>query len=285
MTELRQRMVNDMILRGMAEKTRTVYTQAVAGLAKFYGRSPDQITHDEVQAYLLHLIQERKLAWSTCNIAVHGLRFLFHITLGHDTVAFQIPGPRQPSKLPLILSRDEVRRLLAGATDRQAHALLTTTYAAGLRVSEVVRLKITHLDATRQTIRVELAKGAKDRDTVLPPGLLLELRAYWRHERPAVWLFPRDDRPAPLSVWQAQHMFYGAKRQAGITKRGGIHALRHATATHWLEAGVPLPTIQRLLGHRSLQATARYLHLAQVAGIAPGSPLDLLTPVPDRPPA
>ena len=276
MTELRQRMVNDMILRGMAEKTRTAYTQAVAGLAKFYRRSPDQITHDDVQAYLLHLIQERKLAWSTCKIAVCALRFLFHATLGHDTVAVHIPGPRQRAKLPLILSRDEVRRILAAATDRQAHALLTTTYAAGLRVGEAVRLKITDLDGTRHTIRVEQGKGAKDRDTVLPPGLLVELRAYWRHERSAVWLFPRRDHVSPLSVWQAQHSFYDAKRRAGITKRGGIHALRHATATHWLEAGVPLPTIQRLLGHRSLQATARYLHLAQVAGGAPGSPLDLL---------
>ena len=276
MTELRQRMVNDMILRGMAEKTRTSYMQAVAGLATFYRRSPDQITHDDVQAYLLHLIQERKLAWSTCKIAVCALRFLFHTTLGQDTVAFHIPGPRQRSKLPLILSRDEVRRILAAATDRHAHALLTTTYAAGLRVGEAVRLKITDLDGTRHTIRVEQGKGAKDRDTVLPPGLLVELRAYWRHERPTVWLFPRRDTASPLSVWQAQHRFYDAKRRAGITKRGGIHGLRHATATHWLEAGVPLPTIQRLLGHRSLQATARYLHLAQVTGVAPGSPLDLI---------
>ena len=276
MTELRQRMVNDMILRGMAEKTRNAYTHAVAGLAKFYRRSPDQVSHDEVQTYLLHLMQERRLAWSSCNVAVQGLRFLFHTTLGHDTVAFTIPGPRQRSKLPLILSRDEVRRLLTAATGRQAHALLTTTYAAGLRVSEAVRLKITDLDGTRHTIRVEQGKGAKDRDTVLPPGLLVELRAYWRHERSAVWLFPRRDTAAPLSVWQAQHHFYDAKRRAGITKRGGIHGLRHACATHWLEAGVPLPTIQRLLGHRSLHATARYLHVAQVAGIAPGSPLDLI---------
>ena len=207
MTELRQRMVNDMILRGMAEKTRTSYTQAVAGLAKFYRRSPDQITHDDVQAYLLHLIQERKLAWSTCKIAVCALRFLFHTTLGQDAVAFHIPGPRQRSKLPLILSRDEVRRILAATTDRQAHALLTTTYAAGLRVSEAVRLKITDLDGTRHTIRVEQGKGAKDRDTVLPPGLLVELRASWRHERPAVCLFPRRDTTAPLSVWQAHTRF------------------------------------------------------------------------------
>ena len=174
MTALRQRMVNDMILRGMAEKTRQSYTQAVAGLAKFYRRSPDQISHAEMQTYLLHLIQERKLAWSTCSIAVHGLRFLFHMTLGHEAVAFSIPSPRQPSKLPLILSREEVRRLVAAATDRQPHALLMTTYAAALRVSDAVRLKITDLDATRQTIRVEQAKGAKDHDTVLPPGLLAE---------------------------------------------------------------------------------------------------------------
>ena len=230
MTERRRRMVNDMVLRGMAEKTRQSYTQAVAGLAKFYRRSPDQISHDEVQTYLLHLIQERKLAWSTCSIAVHGLRFFFHITLGHDAVAFSIPSPRQPSKLPLILSREEVRRLVAAATDRQPHALLMTTYTAALRVSEVVRLNITDLDATRQTIRVEQAKGAKDHDTVLPPGLLAELRAYWRHARPPVWLFPRCDGASPLTVWQAQHVFYKAKRRAGITKRGGIHSLRSVSA-------------------------------------------------------
>ena len=134
MTELRQRMVNDMILRGMAEKTRTAYTHAVAGLAKFYRRAPDQITHHDVQAYLLHLIQERKLSWNTCKIAVCALRFFFHTTLGHDTVAFHIPGSRRRSTLPLILSRDEVRRILAAATDRQPHALLTTIYAGGLRV-------------------------------------------------------------------------------------------------------------------------------------------------------
>ena len=166
MTALRQRMVNDMILRGMAEKTRQAYTQAVAGLAKFFRRSPDQISHEEVQTYLLHLIQGRKLAWSTCSIAVHGLRFFFHITLGHDAVTFSIPSPRQPSKLPLILSREEVRRLVAAATDHQPHALLMTTYAAALRVSEVVRLKITDLDATRQTIRVEQTCESMDKNRI-----------------------------------------------------------------------------------------------------------------------
>lgn len=284
MTELRQRMVNDMIVRGMAEKTRTSYTQAVAGLAKFYRRSPDQITHEDVQAYLLYLIQERKLAWSTCNIAVHGLRFLFHVTLHHDAVAFTIPGPRQRSKQPEILSREDVQRLLAAARDGQPRALLMTTYAAGLRVSEAVHLKVTDLDATRQTIRVEQGKGAIDRYTVLPPSLVTELRAYWRRSRPTAWLFPKRDGDHPRSVWWAQHAFYDAKRRAQIRKRGGIHSLRHACATHWLEAGVDLPTIQRLLGHRSLQTTSRYLHLAQVAGIAPGSPLDLLaTPRPSSP--
>jgi site-specific recombinase XerD len=286
MTELRQRMVNDMIVRGMAEKTRTSYTQAVAGLAKFYRRSPDQITHEDVQAYLLYLIQERKLAWSTCNIAVHGLRFFFHVTLQHDAVAFTIPGPRQRSKLPEILSREEVQRLLAAARDGQPRALLMTTYAAGLRVSEAVHLKVTDLDATRQTIRVEQGKGAIDRYTVLPPSLVTALRAYWRRARPAGWLFPARKGDHPLTVWCAQHAFYDAKRRAQIRKRGGIHSLRHCFATHLLEAGVDLPTIQRLLGHRSLQTTSRYLHLAEVAGIAPGSPLDLLAiPRPSSPSA
>ncbi len=283
MTELRQRMVNDLILRGMAEKTQKAYTQAVAGLARFYRRSPDQITHDEVQAYLLHLIQERKLAWSTCKIAVHGLRFFFHVTLQHDAVAFTIPGPRRRSKLPELLSREDVHRILTAALDGQPRALLMTTYAAGLRVSEAVRLKVTDLDATRQTIRVDQGKGATDRYTVLPPTLLAELRAYWRRYRPSEWLFPRREGTSPLTVWQAQHAFYKAKRCAHIRKRGGIHALRHAFSTHLLEAGVDLPTIQRLLGHRSLQTTSRYLHLVQVTRITPGSPLDLLATAP-RPP-
>lgn len=284
MTELRRRMDNDMVLRGMAAKTREAYLGAVTGLARYYRRSPDQITADEVQAYLLELLRVRKRAWSTVNIAVHGMRFLYHVTLKHDHVAFSIPAGRQPAKLPHILSTEDVRRILAATTNVRHHAMLATTYAAGLRVNEVVHLRVTDIDSARMTIRVEQGKGAKDRYTLLSVRLLDELRTYWRQERPRTWLFAARGTDQPPDASGIQRAYRAAKRRAGVTKRGGIHGLRHAFATHLLEAGVDVPTIQRLLGHRALSTTSRYFHLAQPTVLAHRSPLDLLddcsTPTP-----
>lgn len=279
MSELRRRMDDDMVLRGMAERTRESYLGAVARMARFYRRSPDQLTEGEVQAYLLHMIREKKLSWSTCNIAVSGLRFLYHVTLKRDRTQFSIPLPQQPSQLPEILSREEVLRLIHAAPFRKHRTLLATTYAAGLRVSEVVRLKITDIDSDRMTLRVEQGKGAKDRYTLLSPRLLEEMREYWRECRPVRWLFPALRSPHPLHISTAQKIYTAAKLRAGITKRGGIHALRHAFATHLLEAGTDLHTIQRLLGHGHITSTQRYFHLAHPTLMATPSPLDLL----DRP--
>jgi len=279
MTELRRRMDNDMILRGMAERTRDSYLSAVARMARFYGRSPDRIVEGEVQAYLLHLIREKKLSWSTCNIAASGLRFFYHITLRRGRTAFSIPSPQQPSQLPEILSREEVLRLLQVPSIRKHRTVLATTYAAGLRVSEVVQLKITDVDSDRMTLRVEQGKGAKDRYTLLSPRLLEELRLYWSECRPVRWLFPALRSPNPMHISTAQKIYTAAKLKAGITKRGGIHALRHAFATHLLEAGTDLHTIQRLLGHGHISATQRYFHLAHPTLMATPSSLDLL----DRP--
>lgn len=172
MTELRRRMDEAMIVRGMADKTREAYLWAVTGLAKFYHRSPDQISDAEVQAYLLHLTRDRQRSWSTCNIIVHRLRFFFHETLTRDRTTFCIPSPRQPGKLPVLLSREEVQRLIAHTTNHTHRTMFSTTYAAGLRLSEVLHLRVGDIDSARMTIRVEQGKGGKDRYTVLSAGLL-----------------------------------------------------------------------------------------------------------------
>jgi site-specific recombinase XerD len=277
------RMDNDLLVRGMAERTRESYLAAVTRLARHYHRPPDQLSPAEVQAYLVHMLREEHLAWSTCSVAVHAFRFLYHTTLGHPEAVFTIPGPKQPKRLPEILSPAEVRRLLDATTTRKQHALLATTYAAGLRVSEVVRLRLHDIDAERMSLRVEQGKGGKDRYTLLSPRLLTELRTYWRQYRPAVWLFAARDGKRPLDPSTAQKFYYVARDRAGITKRGGIHLLRHAFATHLLEAGTDLPTIQRLLGHGDIRTTMRYLHLARRTVLQTTSPLDWLEHVPPTP--
>jgi integrase/recombinase XerD len=278
MTELRQRMDNAMLLRGMAERTRESYLAAVTRLARHYHRPPDQLSPEEVQAYLVHMLREEHLAWSTCSIAVHAFRFLYPTTLGRPATVFMIPGPKSRQTLPEILSPAEVRRVIEATVTRKQRALLATTYGAGLRVSEVVRLQLRHIDTDRMCLRIEQGKGGKDRDTLLSPRLLEELRAYWKQYRPREWLFPGREGKRPLDVSTAQKFYYAAKGRAGITKRGGIHALRHAFATHLLEAGTDLPTIQRLLGHGDIGTTMRYLHLARRTILKTTSPLDWLDP-------
>lgn len=277
MGALRERMDKDMVVRGMAARTRESYLAALVGLAKHYHKAPDQLIEQEVQDYLFYLIDERKLAWSTCNIATNAFKFFYHVTLKQRAVEFCIPRRRPPSRLPQILSREEVARLIELTTNPKHRVLLMTTYAAGLRVSEVVHLKLSDIDGDRMALRVEQGKGAKDRYTLLSPKLLAELRSYWRAYRPQTWLFPMARTPdSPINPKQAQKVFYAAKRRAGITKRCGIHGLRHAFATHLLESGKDLHTIQRLLGHGHLSTTLVYFHLAQKDLTATRSPLDLL---------
>ena len=286
MTERRRRMDEAMIVRGMADRTRETYLWAVTGLATFYHRSPDQIAEAEVQAYLLHLIRDRRRSWSTCHIVVHGLRFFYHETLKRARTTFCIPSPRQPGKLPALLSREEVRHLIAHATNLKHRTMLMTTYASGLRLNEVLHLHVGDIDSARMTIRVEQGKGGKDRYTVLSAHLLAALRTYWKVYHPATWLFPSPHRPHPMDPSGLQRAYQTAKRRAGITKPGGIHALRHAFATHLLEAGVDVHTIQRLRGHRSIQTTTRYWHLTHASLTTQATRLELLDhPSPILPPA
>jgi integrase/recombinase XerD len=279
MSELRDRMIRDMTVRGFAPRTHQAYIAAVVRLAKHYRRAPDQITSDEVQTYLAHLIQERKLSWSTCSQAANAFRFLYHVTLGHPRTEFHVPLPKQPQKLPEILSREEVWRLLTVPPHPRHRLLLTTVYAAGLRVSEAIALKVSDIDADRMTMRIEQGKGAKDRYVPLAARLLRELRAYWQTAPPRVWLFANRQGTRPIDITVAQKIYTLAKLRAGIQKQGGIHALRHAFATHLLEAGVDLHTVQRLLGHRQISTTMRYFHLSQGRLVGTRSPLDLPKPL------
>jgi integrase/recombinase XerD len=278
MGALRERMDREMLLRRMSLRTRQSYIQAVTALAKHYRRRPDQLTEQEVQAYLLYLIEERKLAYSSCKVALHGLRVFYHETLRREDMNFDLPRARTPQTLPQILSREEIERLFAAAQPFKHRVLLMTTYGAGLRVSEVCALKIGDLDSQRMTIRVEQGKGRKDRYSLLSPRLLKDLRHYWRIDRPPLWLFPAErDTSRPLNPHTAQRIYYRARDKAGITKRCGIHGLRHAFATHLLEAGTDVHTIQRLMGHTDIQTTMRYFHLAQQKIAATRSPLELLS--------
>ena len=279
MSELRTRMIRDMALRGFSPRTHESYIAAVVKLAKYYHRAPDQLSNEEVQAYLAHLIQERKLSWSTCSQAAHAFRFLYHVTLGHPRADFLVPAPRQPQRLPELLSREDVWRLLNACLHTRHRLLLATTYAAGLRVSAVVALKVSDLDADRMTVRIAQGKGAKDRYVPLAQRLLQDWRAYWQVAPPRLWLFANRQGTRPLDITMAQKIYTQAKRRAGIGKQGGIHALRHAYATHLLEAGKDLQAIQYQLGHRHLSTTMRYFHLTQGRLLATGSPFDLPGPL------
>jgi integrase/recombinase XerD len=276
MTKLREQMIQDMVLRGMAPSTRRAYLQAVTKFARHYNRSPDRISNEDVKAYLLYLHLEEKRATSTCNVAAVALRFLYHKTLGRPQTDFDVPIARPPSKLPHVLSREEVARLLTRTSFLKHRALFLTTYCAGLRVSEVVRLRPADIDSSRMLIRVEQGKGSKDRLTLLSPQLLEALRDYWRRTQPGQYLFPGRDGHSPVRATGVKEAFAKAKRRAHIDKPGGIHMLRHSFATHLLEAGVDLHTLQRLLGHNSIRSTTRYLHLVEPAYHAARACPDLL---------
>jgi len=276
MTALREKMRKDLQIRNLAENTQKSYLQSVTGLARYYHRSPDQLTVQQVQDYLLYLSQQRHLAWKSCNTIRHGLRFFYRVTLDRPATEFYLPCAKEPSKLPQILSHEELVRLFTVTSNRKHRALLMTTYAAGLRASEVTHLRVSDIDSGRQCIRVDQGKGRKDRYVPLAPRLLEQLRAYWREQRPPHWLFPGPQIERPMSRDGAWHIYVTARDKAGITKAGGLHLLRHCFATHLLEAGTELVHIQRLLGHTSIRSTLVYLHLAQERTAATTSPLELL---------
>jgi integrase/recombinase XerD len=275
MTPLRQKMIRELELQRKSPRTIEAYVSAVFQLARHYHRSPDQITTEEVRDFIHHLITVRKLAFSSCNQALAGIRFFFRDVLGQEDLNLRVPAKRS-GRLPEPLSRQEVARLLEAATNLKQRVMMMVAYASGLRLSELLNLRPEDIQSQRMLIRVVQGKGRKDRFTLLSPRLLEELRGYWREYRPRTWLFPNRKGNGPLSINCPQKIFNSLKASAGIQHGHGIHCLRHSFATHLLEAGVDLPTIQRLLGHKSLSTTAVYLHVTQQHIDGVRSPLDLL---------
>ena len=282
MSELRQRMIDQMTLRGFSPRTHESYLEAVTGLARYYKQSPDQLSAEQVRQYLLYLERERHLAWSSLNVAASGLRFLYFDTLKWEPVKLEIPPRTTPKRLPEVLSREEVDRLISSVLNLKHRTLLMTIYAAGLRVSEAVSLRIGAIDSDRMTIRVVQGKGRKDRYTVLSPRLLESLRHYWKQYRPKVYLFEGIDPQHHIHESVPQKVYNIAKLQAGICKGIGVHTLRHCFATHLLEAGVDLRTIQTLLGHNAISTTMLYLQVRQQHIAAHAEKFDLLT-LPPKP--
>jgi site-specific recombinase XerD len=284
MKSLRQQMTDAMVLRGFAARTQEAYLACVVALARHYRRPPDALTPDELQAYLLHLITERKQAYASVNQAACAFRFIYERVLQRPNARLDIPMAKVPKRLPQILARAEVARLIGAARTLRGRTLLMTTYGAGLRVSEVCALQVADIEsaADRMCLKVRQGKGNQDRYTLLSPRLLDTLRHYWQSGRPRPWLFPNPAATAPIAVTTAQRIYGAARDAAGLAHAGGIHTLRHCFATHLLEAGVDLPTLQRLLGHGHVSTTMRYLHLAHSHVTGATSPLELLD-LPDLP--
>ena len=291
MTPLRQRMIDAMVLRGFAARTQETYLMAVGQMARHHHCSPELLSDEQVQAYLLYLLQERQRSRSTVNLTSCAVRFLVCEVLGQTERRPQIPMGRNPQRLPQVLSRAEVAALLGVPMSLKARTFLTTAYASGLRLSELCRLRGCDIDSApdRMCIRVVQGKGGQDRYGLLTPELLDELRLYWRacrrHANGADWLFPARSNPSrPLDRASGQRYYYLARDAAGITKIGGIHTLRHCFATHLLEAGVDLNSISKLLGHAQLSTTSRYLRMARPGYSAGGDALALLSQLPKTPP-
>lgn len=285
MTPLRQRLIDDLRIRNYAQRTITTYVAAVARFARHFQQSPDQLHAEHVRQYQLHLLQQQA-SWSRFNQTVAALRFLYAVTLQRPDLVTMIPYGKKPKTLPAVLSRDEVTRLFQAVADPRYRLLLQTAYAAGLRVSEVVALQVTDIDSQRLLLHIRAAKGHKDRLVPLSALLLQQLRDYWRRYRPPHWLFPGQKPDAPLSIGQVQRICRQALRAAGITKKASMHTLRHSYATHLLESGTDLATLQKLLGHNQLSTTLRYTHIQEPHLRQVRSPLDTLPglePLPPRP--
>ncbi len=275
MTPLRQRMLEDMRMRNLSPRTQEAYLRAVAKFAEYFRKSPDQLDRNHIRQYLLHLVGSHA-SWSLYNQVRCALHFFYRVTLGKDWPKEEIVCAKSPKRLPIILSRDEVRQLFAARHRIKTRAMLMTLYGAGLRVAELVNLKITDIDSKRMVIRVEQGKGQKDRYVMLSSVLLDILRAYWKAHKPTCWLFPGYDRNQQLYGRTVQHICATAARRAGLRKRLSPHVLRHTFATHLLEAGTDIRTIQALLGHRSLRTTALYTYVSPEKIVATRSPLDTL---------
>jgi integrase/recombinase XerD len=284
MTTLRQRMIDDLKVRNRSSRTIKTYVAQVANFARHFGKSPELLGSEEIRQYQVYLVEQRRVSWSYFNQAVCALRFLSRHTLGRDELVAHIPFPRQPRKLPVVLSQAEVIRLFDAVRSLKQRAILMTAYATGLRLAEVTHLQVSDIDSERMVLRVRQGKGQKDRYVMLSPTLLELLRLYWRVERPISWLFPSKSKEQPINHSVVQRACHQAGLDAGLTKSATVRSLRHSFATHLLEAGTNIRIIQTLLGHSSVSTTQRYTYVSNKTVRATESPLELLAyPVnPDR---
>ena len=288
MTALRQRLIDDLHLRGYAERTVESYVAVVARLARHFRTAPDQLTEAQLREYLLHLTGERKVARSTLTQALSGLRFFYEQTLGRTWTVLDMARPKRDRQLPVVLSRDEVWRVLATVHTPAYRVCLTTIYSCGLRLREALDLHVDQVDGGRLLLHIRRGKGGIDRRVPVPRALLTLLRAYWRTHRNPVWMFPaprrRPPRPVsdpgvgPIEATVLQRAFGQAVRQSGVVKRAHVHTLRHSYATHLLEAGVPLAIIQEYLGHSCPSTTAIYTHVTRELRAAAVDPINDLMP-------
>jgi len=285
MTPLRQRMIEDLILHGLADSTVTTYTDAVAQLARFFNQSPDQLTEDQVRDYLVYLATVKKVARSTHNVALCAIKFFFQHTLEREWTVLDVARPKKEKKLPIVLSRDEVWKILDCIQNPIYRVCLITIYSCGLRLSEGVLLQVPNVDGARKMLHVT-GKGAKDRCVPLPDRTLELLREHWCTHKDPLCLFPATRQPnkpsqpdseaavRPISRISLQKAFKRALKQSGVHKHAHVHTLRHSYATHLLEAGVQILAIQEYLGHSSLRSTAIYTHLTRVIRDATLDPIN-----------
>jgi integrase/recombinase XerD len=276
MTALRERMLEELRLRNFTPRTIRFYTATVADFARYFHKSPDKLGPEHVRIYQLYLLNERKLAWQTIQGRVSALRFLYVRTLKQRWFDTEVTKPKIRRKLPVVWSREEVAALLAITRNVKHRAMLGILYGAGLRIQETLDLKVTDIDSKRMIINVREGKGGYPRQLMLSPKLLEWLRAYWNRHKPQDWLFPgmRPDRP--MSATAVNAFCHYLRKKLGIAKQLSAHVMRHSFASHLLDSGTDLRTIQLLLGHRDLETTARYLHVSERRLHSTVSPLDEL---------
>lgn len=276
MTPLRQRMIEDMRIRNYSPRTIEHYVAHVRWFAEYFDTPPDQMSLGHIRSYQIYLVEERRVSWSHFNLAVCALRFFYGTTLGRKEIVPKIPYGKRPKTLPIVLSPDEVIQIFRCIQGHTYRVMLMTTYAGGLRLSEVLRLKVKDIDSSRGGMQIRQGKGRKDRYVPLSQTLLDVLRSYWKIAHPEDYLFPGQKPGHHLSGKTLHRALRQAVTTAGINKRVTLHTLRHSFATHLLESGTDIRTIQKLLGHKRLETTALYTHVTDEQVRRTKSPLDLI---------